>query len=374
MKKKLALLVILALVLVACGQKNQAGADAEPNDADKPVVYASVYPVYDLAKQIGGERIEVRSIIPNGQEPHGWEPDSGLIKDLSEADVLLYAGAGLESWIDKVMESVENDALVTQELAEGMNLLPNTHHHDHDGEAAEADHNHDAEATEANHNHNAEATEADHNHNAEVAEADHNHNAEVAEANHNHNAEATEAHEHDHDHGEFDPHFWLSPVRMKTAANNVAKALIAADPDGKADYEANLSATLEKLDTLNEKYQTELDGVTNKTIVVSHEAYGYLSDEYGLQQIGITGIEAETEPDAKTIKDLINGIKAENIKTIFTEDLIDTKVAETISSETGAELVVLNPLESLSDEEVQNGADYFSVMEDNLKKLVEALA
>ena len=123
-----------------------------------------------------------------------------------------------------------------------------------------------------------------------------------------------------------------------------------------------------------------MSALPNKSIVVSHEAFGYLCDAYGLTQMGIEGLSPDSEPDPARMAEIIDFVKANHVKVIFFEELVSPKVAktiaketETIAAETGAQTRVLNPLEGLSDEELKNGADYFSVMEDNLKQLKAAL-
>ncbi|MBL7575861.1 zinc transport system substrate-binding protein [Peptoniphilus asaccharolyticus DSM 20463] len=350
MKKIKHLLVAMALVvLAACSNKNVAGDKQVEDASGKIKVYASVYPVYDFVNKIGGDKIELKSVIPNGEEPHGWEPDQQLLKDLEGADVFVYSGAGLESWVDKVTESVKNENLKIVEATEGVDLIANTHHHDEEHEAAEHNHNHDNEHEAAEHNH------------------EHN-------EHHNEAAEHEHAHEHEHDHGAYDPHVWLSPTRAIKELENITTALSEADPANADYYKENLAKYSEEFKQLDADYKAKLAEVPNKTIVVSHEAYGYLVADYGLEQFGITGIEAETEPDAKTMKEIIQLVKEKNINTIFTEELLDTKIADTISSETGAKTVRLNPLEGLSEEEIKNGDEYVSVMRANLEKLVEALS
>lgn len=345
MKKiKYLLLAMMLLVLSACGNKaatEEKTTDTANSGTEKVKVYASVYPVYDFVSKIGGDKVDVMSVIPNGEEPHGWEPDQKLIKDLEGAKMFIYSGAGLESWVEKITESVENKDLKIVDASEGVELIASTHEHEHEHEAA-------------GENHNNEAT-----------------NNETAN---NHANEATEEHEHEHDHGAYDPHYWLSPTRAIVELGNIEKALSEVDPANADYYKENLAKYTEELNALDQEYKSKLANVANKTIVVSHEAYGYLAADYGLEQIGITGIEAETEPDAKTMQEIIKLVQEKNIKTIFTEDLLDTKVADTISSETGAKTERLNPLEGLSEEEIKNGDDYVSVMKANLEKLVEALS
>ena len=174
--------------------------------------------------------------------------------------------------------------------------------------------------------------------------------------------------------GETDPHVWLDPKLAKVELANIKDALVKADPDHKDDYEANYEKYAAEFDQLDQEFAEKLSAAPNKTIVVSHEAFGYLADAYGLTQVAITGMDAEGEPDAQTMAQIIDQVKASGVKYIFSEDLVSPKVAQQIADATGAECVVLNPLEGLTDEQIAAGDDYVSVMESNLDELVKALS
>lgn len=174
--------------------------------------------------------------------------------------------------------------------------------------------------------------------------------------------------------GEDDPHVWLNPENAKAELANIKDALVKVDPDHKADYEANYEKYAAEFDQLDQDFKDKLGAVPNKTIVVSHEAFGYLCDAYGLTQVPITGMDAEGEPDAQTMASIIDQVKSQNIKVIFSEDLVSPKVAKQIADATGATCEVLSPIEGLTDEELAQGEDYVSVMHANLDELVKALS
>ena len=184
------------------------------------------------------------------------------------------------------------------------------------------------------------------------------------------------AHEHegaDHHHGDFDPHVWLDPENAKTEMKTIKDALAEADPANAQTYQANFDKYAAELDALDKEYSDTLSPLPNKTIVVAHEAFGYLCAAYGLEQVGIEGLSPDSEPDPGRMAEVIDFVRANNVHTIFFEELVSPKVAQTIASETGAEAKMLNPYEGLSDEQLAAGADYFSVMRDNLAALTEAL-
>ena len=154
---------------------------------------------------------------------------------------------------------------------------------------------------------------------------------------------------------------------------NIKNAYVKADPDNKDYYEENYRTYAAAFDKLDQEYKDTLSALPNKSIVVSHEAFGYLCDAYGLTQMGIEGLSPDSEPDPARMAEIIDFVKTNQVRVIFFEELVSPKVAETIAAETGAQTQVLNPLEGLSDEDLKNGADYFSVMEDNLAQMKAAL-
>lgn len=170
-----------------------------------------------------------------------------------------------------------------------------------------------------------------------------------------------------------DPHVWLAPENAKVEMENIKNAFVEADPDNAADYEANYKKWSAECDTLDKEFRTGLENVSSHDIVVSHEAFGYLCDAYGLTQLGIEGIEADSEPDPARMAEIQDFVKANNVKVIFSEELVSPKVAQTIADATGAQMEELNPLEGLTDEEIAAGEDYFSVMRSNLDELKAAL-
>lgn len=171
----------------------------------------------------------------------------------------------------------------------------------------------------------------------------------------------------------YDPHVWLNPLNAKKEMENIKEALIKADEKNKEYYEKNYKTYAKKFDTLDSEYSTTLSNVKNKNLIASHEAFGYLCEAYGLKQIGIEGLSPDSEPDAAKMKEIIHFAKKNNVKTIFFEELVSPKVSETIAKELGAEATVLDPIEGLSDEQQELGADYFSVMESNLQTLKKSL-
>ncbi|GAA3387866.1 metal ABC transporter solute-binding protein, Zn/Mn family [Cryptosporangium minutisporangium] len=168
-----------------------------------------------------------------------------------------------------------------------------------------------------------------------------------------------------------DPHVWLDPTRLAGIADAVAKKLGDLDPDHAAEYTANSKALNTKLDTLDAEYKSGLASCKQKTIVVSHNAFGYLATRYGLTQVPITGLTPEEEPSAARLAEVATYAKKNGVKVIFFETLVSPKIAQALASEVGAKAEVLDPIEGI---EKDSADDYFSVMRSNLTNLRGALS
>jgi zinc transport system substrate-binding protein len=170
-----------------------------------------------------------------------------------------------------------------------------------------------------------------------------------------------------------DPHVWLDPVLMADIVEEVAAALTEADPDGSDAYERNADALAEELAELDEEYEARLGTCDRDLLVTAHEAFGRLTDRYGLRQEGIAGVSPDAEPDPRRLAELADLVEDEGVTTVFTEELLSPRVAESLAREAGVKTAVLDPLESLSDDDADAGATYVTVMEDNLATIADAL-
>lgn len=288
----------------------------EPEEVIVPwKVFTSFYVMEDFAKKIGGERVEVTNMIPAGTEPHDWEPTAMGIVQLETADLFVYNGAGFEPWLDKITSVLENDSIVFVETAKEVTLIKgHAHSHGHDDED-----------------------------------------------------------KHDDDDEVMDAHVWLNPLNAKLQLLAIRDALVALDPEHADYYQSNFDAAATEIDAIDLAYKEAVEAFTTKEIIVAHEAYGYLCEAYGLTQLGIEGLNSESEPTPARMAELTDYAKKKNISVIFFENLASPKVADALAREIGARTMVLSPIEGLTKEEIAAGKDYFSVMRDNLEALKEAL-
>ncbi|MCW3790469.1 metal ABC transporter substrate-binding protein [Paenibacillus sp. LS1] len=350
-KATLGLLFSLTLIVAGCGQKSASDANTASTGTSIPVeseaaklnVQVSFYPMYEFTKNVAGDLAEVHTLVPAGMEPHDWEPTPQDIASIEKADVLVYNGAGMESWIDQVKDSLSSEKLVQVEASKNIDLL----------EGGEHDHQHgESDATEHDHDHADEATTEEH---------DHDHDAEAEEAG------------HDHDHGGLDPHVWLSPALAVKEVRNIEAGLAQAAPEHAEQFKQNADAYVAQLESLDQDFKAAVTDSKRKDFITQHAAFGYLAQEYGLQQVPIAGLSPEQEPSAAQMASVIDFAKEHQVKTIFFETLVSSKVSETIASEVGAKTAVLNPIEGLTEEEIAAGMDYISVMRQNLEALKLAL-
>ncbi|WDQ30960.1 metal ABC transporter substrate-binding protein [Paenibacillus marchantiae] len=352
-KSALALLFSLTLIVAGCGQ-NQSASDSSTSSANTPApaeteeaklnVEVSFYPMYEFTKNVAGDLANVHTLVPAGMEPHDWEPTPQDIASIEKADVLVYNGAGMESWIDQVTDSLSNAKLIQVEASHGIDLLEGSEEEEHDHEHAD---------TTDTHDHADEATTEEHNH--------------------DHDAEAEEGHTHDHDHGGLDPHVWLSPALAVKEVRNIEAGLAQAAPEHAEQFKQNADAYVAKLEALDQDFTAAVADSKRKDFITQHAAFGYLAKEYGLQQVPIAGLSPEQEPSAAQMASVIDFAKEHQVKTIFFETLVSSKVSETIANEVGAKTAVLNPIEGLTEEEIAAGMDYIGVMRQNLEALKLAL-
>lgn len=306
------LLLAMTLVFTACG-----GSSTNTYVEGKTNVVTSFYPLYYLTSEIGGEHVNAVNLIPAGVEPHDWTPKSQDLSTASKAQLFLYNGAGLEGWTDAFLKGLSKDSkLVSAEMSAGVTLIQGS---------SEEEHEHEDEGN------------------------DHGHALDV------------------------DPHTWVSPKSMIIMAANVKNSLIEVDGANKADYESNYSALLAKLEALDHTFESELSKAARKDIVVSHQAFGYLARDYGLNQIAIMGLSPDAEPRAQDLLNIAKYVKANNIPYIFFEELVSPDLANTLASEADVDTLVLNPIEGLTPEQQKRGDTYISLMEANLQNLIKAL-
>lgn len=171
-----------------------------------------------------------------------------------------------------------------------------------------------------------------------------------------------------------DPHIWLSPKRAGVEVERIADGLTVVDPTHSDLYTKNKATLLQKLSDLDTEYKQGLSQCDRREIVTSHAAFAYLAHDYNLTQVPIAGISPEEEPSPSQLAAIASFAKEHHATTIFFESLTSPKLSETIATEVGAKTEVLNPLEGLTQDDMQQGKNYFTIMRDNLHTLQTALS
>ncbi|TQN30891.1 zinc transport system substrate-binding protein [Haloactinospora alba] len=296
------------LLVAGCGTQ-------EDGSGDTPTVVTGVYPLEWLAEEVGGDRTEVVQLTDPGAEPHHLELSPKQLGQISEADLTFYI-SGLQPAVDDAVQQESGErALDTAELVD---LRP----------------------------------------------AD-------PEAGHDEGHEDGDGHGEEHDHGETDPHMWLDPTLMSQAAEGLADRMAEVDPEGSDGYQDRAAAVTDELEAIDTEYEEGLDQCESRSMVTNHTAFSYLADRYDLDQVGVSGIDAESEPSPARMAEVSELIEEHDVTTIFTETLSSPKAAETIAEETGTTTEVLDPLGGITED--SPGDDYPSVMRANLETLESAL-
>ncbi|WP_314768316.1 metal ABC transporter substrate-binding protein [Actinomyces bouchesdurhonensis] len=310
-----------ALALSACSSTAPSSTSGAKDGT--LTVMASFYPLQYLAEKIGGEHVTVTSLTPAGAEPHDLELSPKTVDALSSADAVIYL-AGFQSAVDEAIEQQAPKTVI--DVSPAVQLVE-----------AGVDANHPSEEEDEDTD-EAQSSEAD-------GHEDHHHDMSA------------------------DPHFWLDPVRMANAATLVGDKLAEANPANAEMYKTNAKALKDELTSLGNDLVSKTSTCQIKTFVTAHTAFGYLADRTGLTQVGISGLDPDSSPSPARLAEISQIAKDQGVTTIFTEALIDPKIAQTLADDLGITTAVLDPIESQTDP----SKDYSGVMNDNIDALTKAL-
>jgi zinc transport system substrate-binding protein len=292
MKKVLATLFLLAVVSAGIVVMLRQTA-ADKSDNSKVSVVASYYPLYDFAKNVGGDKVQVTNLTPPGAEPHDYEPSAKVLAEAQRSDVFVYNGGVFEPWADTFVRDYKQEDVKARS---GITIAAG------------------------------------------------------------------------------DPHFWLDPVLAQKIVANIRDGLSKADPANKEYYAKNADSYSAKLAQLDQDFRSGLEHCDQDTIITSHDAFGYVSQRYGFGVESIAGLSPEEEPSAARLAELSDLMNEKGIGYVFFESLVSPVLADTIAQETGAQTLVLDPIEGLSNEDQKQGKDYVSVQRENLANIRTALA
>lgn len=273
--------VCLLLVISGCSSTTET---AETIPEGKLPVVVSFHAMGELARAIGGDKVDVRTIIPDGEEPHDFQPKATDLAALKTAKVFIMNGLGLEqSWSDKALQSAANKDICIVTASDGTDPIhvPMKHifHHDPTTDPT-------------------------------------------------------------------DPHVWLSLTNAQIESHNICNAYCTVDPANAAYYEQRYADFVAKTDALAAAYKDRFAAAPQKTFVTSHAAFAYMARDFGLTQKSLTNVFASGEPSARNLTELADFCKVSHIRIIFLENMESPKIAETLASDAGASLEGLDTMES----------------------------
>lgn len=338
MKKLLLPLLLFIFIASGCGNTEEAETTAgNENTAteEKLNIYTTVYPLTYFTERIGGEHVNVQSIYPAGSNEHTFEPTQQDMITLADADAVFYIGLGLEGFIDSAKKTLSNENVEFVATAES---IP---------EADLGEGHSDEEEHEQGHD---KGTEEEHNH--------------------AHEEGTEEAHDHGH---EVDPHVWISPVLSQQIAEAVKDELVERNGENAEEYEANYEQLVEELKELDQSFEQMAAAAEQKTFFVSHSAFGYWANAYGLEQVAVAGLNSQDEPSQQELVEIVKQAEELNIDHIAFEQNVSSRLTEVIQNEIGAEAVQLHNLSVLRQGEIEAGETYFSLMQKNLEVMEEIL-
>ena len=276
----------------------------------KPVVGATTFALYDITKHIAGNTVNLINILPFGVDPHSFEPTPKLMVKIAKSRVVFYSGAGLEPWIANFQ--FKGKAINMSKFVYLREL-----------KSAE-----DEEHTVTKHN--------------------------IHKSN-------------------LDPHYWLDFSNMQKATSVITKELIVLMPKNRKLYLQNEQKYIKMLQDLNTLYKKTLTACKNDTVVISHNALGYLADKYNFKVESLTGLSPEAEPSAQDVNRIFKDIKSEGLDTIFFENFVNDKLIKSIAHDAKIKFELFEPLGTITADEAKAGLTYEDIMKRNLKKLAEAL-
>lgn len=307
MKWLTALLLALVLVLPGCSrQERQSG---------KLQVVTTLFPLYDFARTIGGEKAQVTLLLPPGVEPHSFEPRPEDVVRVNRADLFVYTNAVMEPWAASIISGLDKGKVAVVEGGRGIPLMQGPVSGLH-----------------------------------------------------------REGHDDVHDGKGGDPHIWLDFDNARTIARNILAAYVARDPANKAYYEQNAAGLDRQLAALDQRFKETLANCPKKELLHGgHYAFGYLAKRYGLKYISASAVNADAEPTPAKLAELVQTMRREHLGYVYTEELLSPRVAETIARETGAKVLMLRAGHNVTKDELQKGVTFISLMEENLKNLKTGL-
>ena len=350
-------LTICLMLLSGCstsGAANYVPSVSSDEKDSRPLVVTTIFPYYDFVRQIAGNRVRLKMVVPAGMDSHSFEPTPADMITMQQADLMVCNGGEMEQWVEKVTASLdtENMKILTmmdhvdvleEETVEGMEDTKHSHEdHDHAHGQSEEDHIHDYDE-EKTHEDLSQTIFDDH-----------------------------DGHEMDI---EYDEHIWTSPANAMKLVEVITETLKEVSPENAPYFEENKNSYEKELKELDDEFKDIVSNGRHRMIVVADKfPFRYFAQEYGLSyRAAFSGCSTDTEPSAKTIAYLIDRIREKQIQAVFYLELSSHRTADIISEETGAKPLLLHSCHNVTRRQFDEGVTYLQLMKQNAKNLREAL-
>lgn len=362
LRKSVVFIVTISMIFGMAG----CGKTTEKEDNYRLKIVTSLFPYYDMARAVIGDvkGIDLKMIVTPGQDSHSFEPTPSDVIQMENADVLIYNGGSLETWIDTLLDSLNNKNqiqmkmmdyvdVLNEEIVEGMDTRFEEHDHE--------EHSHKED------NHNKENHKED-SHSEENHKED-NHSEDSSNDSEFHNEDSEEEHE------ETDEHIWTSPVNEIIMTEKICETLSKALPEEKENFQKNAENYISQLKELDNEFRTIVENAKTKEIIFADKfPLQYFAKEYGLKYYAaFPGCGSDMEPSAKTIAFLVDKIKEDNIKAVFYLELSSHIVADAIETDTGAKPLQFNSCHNITQKQFDSGITYVDLMKENVNNLKIAL-
>ena len=308
------LLLLGAVAIFALNRPKDVAKDTVQiqSQTQKPIIVATLFPFYDITKTLVGDQADISLLLPPGIEPHSFEPTPQDIIQIQEADIFIYTGDIMEPWVKDIIANLPKTVTII-DASKGINLIESSEDHDH-GHGLD-----DKKSKE-----------------------------KLA----------------------LDPHFWLDFNNIIIATNTISDSLAQLNVLDSNSLTQNKTTLIKDLTQLDTDYANTLGNCRNKTIIqAGHRTFGYLARKYNLEYITTEELSPNSDTSAQDISKLIDEIKEEKAKAVFSEELIEPRIAKTISDETGVSILLLNGAHNITSDQLKNNISFITIMRENLNNL-----
>jgi zinc transport system substrate-binding protein len=304
---------MLALAMAGCSRREQAAST-------KLQVITTLFPTYDFARSIGGQKAEVTMLLPPGMEPHSFEPKPNDIIRISQAGLFIYTNRYMEPWAETILKGIDRQRLQVVDAGQGVSYMT---------ASAEVGHEHEGHGSRAADDHAAV----------------------------------------------MDPHIWLDFGNAALMVDTILSGLVVADPANEGYYRAQAAELKGSLTALDQRYRDGLSSCgTRQFLHGGHYTFGYLARRYGLEYRSLSGLSSESEPSAARMAAMVRQIRLSGGRYLFAEELLSPRLTETLAAEAGVAVLKLHGAHNLGKDDVQSGVGFIGLMEQNLVNLQKGLA